>query len=155
MVWPAFATLLIPKHLCKPFKSWKTHSTHFDIWFHHFKWDWRASNALLSVLASYGTRRAHWAGGILVTLGDYRHLASLEFVGSLSGYWWLLQSLIVVIMRGSWPCPYGRSQKVLYWITHDVECPHLCWFLWRPSVELGVVPIIAWTTKWISHHNGD
>jgi len=40
----------------------------------------------LSDLAFCGTSWVSWASGALVTLGDCRHLASPEFVGSLSGF---------------------------------------------------------------------
>jgi len=40
----------------------------------------------LSDLAFCGTSWVSWASGALVTLGDCRHLAAPEFVGSLSGF---------------------------------------------------------------------
>jgi hypothetical protein len=49
-------------HLCTPFGSWATHSTHLFTWFHHLKWDWRASSALHWVASSCDTSWKLWAG---------------------------------------------------------------------------------------------
>ena len=107
-----------------PFGSWAHHSTHLHIWFHHLKWDWRASSALLSVLASCGTSWTIWAGGDLVTLGVYRHLDDPVIGGSSSGGRWLSPALIIVIMRGSCAFPDGAPKTTLVDCAWLVD-PHL------------------------------
>jgi hypothetical protein len=108
-----------------------------------FEWDWRVSSALLSDFATCGTSWVHWAGGFLITLGVCQHLASSEFVGSLTSYRWLLLVLIVVIVRGPCAFPVGESWKATL-----MDCSWHCvasllWFLQYPCVGLGVWCLLA------------
>jgi hypothetical protein len=117
-----------------------THSTHFYTWFHHLEWDWRASSALLSNLASCGTSWVIWAGGDLVTLGVCRHLDSPMIGGSSSGGRWMSLAPIIVIVRGSCDFP-GEAPKATL-----VDCAWL------------VILILCWLcATWlrVNRHNGD
>lgn len=62
----------------------------------------------------------HGNCGLLITLGDFHHLAGLELVGSLSITWWLCRGLDRVLVRGFEICPTGDSPKATL-----VECSWL------------------------------
>jgi hypothetical protein len=99
--------------------------------FHHLEWDWRASSALLSVLASCGTSWAIWAGGDLVTFDVCWHLDNPVIGGSSSGGRWLSSAPIIVIVRGSCAFP-GEVPKVTL-----VDCS---WHVWSSSCVGCVAP---------------
>ena len=91
----------------------------------------------------------------LVTLGVCRHLYGLVQRGSLSGGRCLSLAPIVVIVRGFWAFPVGDHERHLYWIAHGLRILIMCLLCGTRLWVRHVMPISAWTSKWVNCHNGD
>jgi hypothetical protein len=144
--WPGFAHSL--GSLTDRYTLWAystpSHSSSSCV--NHPLWHWEWSKCICIEFEHLVALEIMLAVGLLFTLGGCRHLDGLE----KRDHWaeggdclWLrlviLWGVLVLI-----PCrsTKSNSSKLLY----DIECSHLCWFLWHPSIGLGVVPISAWTT---------
>jgi hypothetical protein len=90
---------------------------------------------LLSDLAFCGTSWVSWAGGALVNLGDCRHLAGPEFVGSLSGFGYCCWLLLIDCEGFLCLFPMGDTRKATLEKSWYKRCS-LVWFLRRPSEGL-------------------
>jgi len=125
-------------------------------WFVHPKWDWETFRVHLLEwlhLVALGDRSCC---GFLVTLGGCHHLDGLEQRRSIGMSWWLFLATPSVIVRGSCAFSPQEPQKATLVDCSWLVYPHLVLVLMAPLCKAGrVMPISAWATKWVCHHNED